>query len=601
MKLPSVQTLWKGFIQVAFRFPIQLIIAVISTAVWWYIIGRNSINDDDWNKLLVVFNLALTLLLASDLYCEAHQKSSTTKNLLRIIGLVLCAGLYLVLSPWEYLSDVFRVCLLAFAFHLLVAFAPFIGRKNLNGFWQYNKTLFIRFLTSAFYAAVLYAGLAIALFAIDGLFSVKIDYKIYLKLFALVSAGFTTVFFLAGVPNSFSALDEDQSYPKGLKIFTQYVLIPLMTIYLAILLVYEIKIIIEWTLPKGLVSTLILGYAVFGILSLLLIYPIKDKDGNGWIRIFSKFFYLMMIPLVVLLILAIGKRVSNYGITESRYILLVLALWLAVVTAYFLISKKQNIKMIPISLCIISILATYGPQSASYISKYSQISRLEKLMQSTKKDDIAERPSVVRYLVERHGLLAIQGFTKVDVNAIDVKMNNLAVKNKYYSYRIKSDRVDTAFALLKIKSEYSYDYNSVIFLNENRGLVLLNGYEAIFSFNSYNTDSAKLFDQTKFSLKQSLYNSKEKNKIFVDIGMSEVLVFDLTQTVANNYANYKAGKLTKDNHDGYVCPSEIMQLTRNSKHYTLKLVISKMNGGFDNSEQSFDNFDFEGYLLIKKK
>ena len=80
MKLPSVQTLWKEFTQVAFRFPFQLFIAILSTAVWWYIIDLPYGKDnDDLSKLLVMFNLALTLLLASDLYCETHQKSNTTK------------------------------------------------------------------------------------------------------------------------------------------------------------------------------------------------------------------------------------------------------------------------------------------------------------------------------------------------------------------------------------------------------------------------------------------------------------------------------------------------------------------------------------------
>src|SRR5690606_39092070 len=124
---------------------------------------------------------------------------------------------------------------------------------------------------------------------------------------------------------SFTAAPSAAQYPKGLKIFTQYVLIPLMTIYLGILLVYETKILLEWEMPKGIVATLILGYAVFGILSLLLVWPIKGDDGNRWVQLFARFFYLMMIPLIILLVLAVYTRVSSYGFTEERYILVVLA------------------------------------------------------------------------------------------------------------------------------------------------------------------------------------------------------------------------------------------------------------------------------------
>ncbi|MBB6237044.1 hypothetical protein HDC90_001661 [Pedobacter sp. AK013] len=397
MKLPSLQQLYSGFVNVIKRFPLQFIFTVAATLCWCYYIHisdyrnyseQNENLKDHLIKAIAILNLALTLVLALDLISERNQYPQKKKWLLRLGGLLICVLLYFSLDPANYSADLYRIFLFAFAFHLLVAFAPFIRQEKVNGFWQFNKALFLRFLTSALYSAVLYAGLAIALVAIDGLFNANIKWQTYMTLFAVISAGFNTTFFLAGVPTDYQLLEEDHSYPKGIKIFAQFVLIPLVTIYLAILLVYEIKIAVLWELPKGLVSSLILGYAVFGILSLLLVYPVKETDGNSWIKLFSRFFYVMMIPLVVLLLLAVWKRVGHYGITESRYVLTALALWLAGITSYFLFSKKQNIKVIPISLCIISLLATYGPQSAFSVSKYSQLNRLKRIMDSKKKDDI---------------------------------------------------------------------------------------------------------------------------------------------------------------------------------------------------------------------
>ena len=90
-----------------------------------------------------------------------------------------------------------------------------------------------------------------------------------------------------------SSQTDTSSYPSGLKMFTQYVLIPLAVIYVVILLSYEAKIIVQWSLPRGLVSSLILGYAVFGILSILLVYPIRNYDDSKWIKIFSRSFYFL--------------------------------------------------------------------------------------------------------------------------------------------------------------------------------------------------------------------------------------------------------------------------------------------------------------------
>ena len=593
MKLLSIQVLWQGTTKVLLRFPLQFLIAIASTVLFWMLVGmdyQESLLKHHLTTALSICNLALTLLLASDLFCEAHKYSVAKKWAFRVIALSICVGLYFLLDPWAYLADTFRLVLFAFAFHLLVAFAPYIGKKEFNGFWQYNKSLFLRFLVSAFYAGVLYAGLAVALVAIDGLFSVNITSTYYLRLFGFVSAGFTTIFFLAGVPEDFTALAEDRSYPKGLKIFTQYVLIPLMSVYLAILLAYEVKIMISWSLPKGFVSMLVLGYAVFGILSLLLIYPIKDNDGNGWIRLFSKFFYLMMIPLVVLLLLAIGTRIGHYGITESRYILIVLALWLSAITAYFLLSKAQNIKVIPISLCLIALLATYGPQSAFSISKFSQIARMKSLMETKDKKKMEERADVLRYLVDQHGLTSLQQFTKVDLSAIDKKID----QRNQSSYYMRDHKVDTAFAILNIKdTRFGYANEYIHITSTDEKVALIGGYDALIRVDSYNQDSIYTFDGTTVKLK-----SKQHTLLDVSVG-DEQTRFDFRKLSQDVIKKYEAKQLKKAGYNSFYLPSAEMQFTQQLKNYTIKLIILDFNGNYD-SDKKYENFNIEGYLLLKK-
>ncbi|MFD2143966.1 DUF4153 domain-containing protein [Mucilaginibacter antarcticus] len=198
--------------------------------------------------------------------------------------------------------------------------------------------------------------------AVNLLFNVKFEFDTFAILWIWIVGMFSTTFFLTGVPGNFAALNKDNSYPNGLKVFTQYVLIPLATIYLAILLAYEAKILIQWNLPKGFVSYLILGYAVFGILSLLLVYPIREQEENKWLKSFARNFYLLLLPLLILLFVAVGTRVFEYGITEQRYFLIALALWLLFISIYFLLFKTQNIKVIPISLCLVTLITIYGPQ-----------------------------------------------------------------------------------------------------------------------------------------------------------------------------------------------------------------------------------------------
>lgn len=601
MKLPSITVLWQNFKNVTHRFPLQIGIAIIATGIWCYLAEPNihTAYTNNLVKLLLVCNLGLTLLLALDTYAESKSVSSKFKWLNRLIAIVFLVGLYFLLDPYKYVIDAFRFGLLAFSFHLLVAFSPFINSGNLNGFWQYNKTLFLRFLISAFYAAVLYAGLAIALFAIDGLFNVEIRSNAYMKLFALVSAGFTSIFFLAGVPSDFETLQKEDSYPKGLKIFTQYVLIPLMTIYLLILLVYEAKIAINWELPKGLVSTLILGYAVFGILSLLLIYPIKEKEGNGWMKLFSKFFYLMMIPLIILLILAVVKRVGNYGITESRYILIILAAWLIGITVYFLFSKKQNIKTIPISLFILSVLAVYGPQSAFSVSEASQVSRLKRLMNGKSKKGKSEISEVVRYLVERHGLTSLQKFTEINLSEIEDKIyaKANASKSKVYDYEIKADKVDTAFALLKIKEFKDFERQKHFeFTNEEGNLINVNGYDGVLSVESYFSATSATFENKKIEVSNTRLRDHDNyaEKLTVKFDGKE-LVFDINHLgkslVKENNKEQPSGK-------GLNLPTKLMRITQQSSGYTFTFVATRLYGYYNSD--GINDLNFNGYLLIKK-
>lgn len=602
MKLPSLQQLYHGLINVIKRFPLQFIFAVAAVVCWCYYIHISDYRNyseqhenlkDHLIKAVAILNLALTLLLALDLISERNQYSLKKKWLLRLGGLLIGVLLYFSLDPTNYSADLYRIFLFAFAFHLLVAFAPFIDQEKVNGFWQFNKALFLRFLTSVLYSAVLYAGLAIALVAINGLFNADIRWQTYMILFAIISAGFNTTFFLAGIPTDYKLLEEDLSYPKGLKIFSQFVLIPLVTIYLGILLVYELKIAFLWELPKGLVSSLILGYAVFGILSLLLIYPVKETAGNSWIKLFSRFFYVMMIPLVVLLLLAVWKRVGHYGITESRYVLTALALWLAGITIYFLFSKKQNIKVIPISLCIISLLATYGPQSAFSVSKYSQLSRLKRIMNSKKKDDVKEKPAVIRYLVYTHGLETLQPFTKKDLRKIEEKIDG----TNDYRYSMRMNKVDTALAIFKVRADTEYDPGmSITLVNDENHVLNIKGYDYLIELSGYPEEKVINLYGT------DLTTNKTGAKISLAVNNQQALYIDLKELFVQAAKAYSNGTLKASNKkQEYLYPAKLMSVSKNINGYGYTIVITTLQSTYYKNDHDGNSwFDAKGYLLIKK-
>ena len=142
--------------------------------------------------------------------------------------MVVLVGFWATWSDWSSPIQTLRYLQLSAAFHLMAAFAPYTRSSRPNGFWQYNRILFLRFLTAHVYTVVLYAGLAIALLAVEKLFSVHVPPQSYVRLWIVMWFLFSIWFFLAGRPKDLDALDERSDYPTGLRIFTQYVLVPLV-------------------------------------------------------------------------------------------------------------------------------------------------------------------------------------------------------------------------------------------------------------------------------------------------------------------------------------------------------------------------------------
>jgi len=244
------------------------------------------------------------------------------------------------------------------------------------------------------------------------LLNVVIPRETYARVFVVLASMFNIWFFLAGVPKDFTLLESDESYPNGLKVFTQYVLLPLVVLYLAILYAYLFKVIATWTLPKGGVSNWVIGFSIMGILSLLLVHPLRNKEGNQWITLFVKCFYLAILPLLFFLHVSIFQRIADYGITELRYVVAVTSVWLAGIALYFIFSKKKNIQVIPVSLGLLTLLAAFGPLSAFSVSLWSQKSRIENLLRENnlthsfqgkvfEEEEGEEIRSTVRYVLDR--------------------------------------------------------------------------------------------------------------------------------------------------------------------------------------------------------
>jgi uncharacterized membrane protein YbaN (DUF454 family) len=418
LELPSLGAVLDVALATAKRFPLVLaaaFLAATSAILAFEDIGPDALHD----RLLAAATLGLPLLTALTLFGERFAQRLGARALVWLVGVAALAGVYLAWPGWSDELRFARYAQLTVAFHLSAAFLPFVGRDRPNAFWQYNRTLFVRALAAGASSATLWAGLALALAAIHTLFNVDVPEQGYFRLWAVMAFVVATWFFLGGVPRDLDALEEQREYPPVLRVFAQYTLVPLVAVYLVILTLYLGKVVVTWDWPSGWIGWLVSGVATAGVLALLLVHPIADQPDQKWVRTFARDFWVAMLPAVVMLWLALYQRIHQYGVTEPRYFLLALSVWLFAVAAYYTLTRSGRIRAIPASLCVVALLTFAGPWSAYSVSARSQAGRLRGLLERNgvlvggrlqrpakpvPADDLGEISAVARYLVRTHGV-----------------------------------------------------------------------------------------------------------------------------------------------------------------------------------------------------
>lgn len=381
--LPKIKVFYQKVMAVVHRYPNVLVLALIAAVS--AVVGVELDHRAEAQFKVVKFTLivcwGISLMFASSMY-QQRQGRNLLWDCLPLLPMAL---LYYILPDDEKLfTEVHRIIILVCGIlsHLLVAFIPFLGKNNEIRFWQYNKNLFINLILTGIFTGVLVGGLELAIAATDNLFELHYQSSIYAEVFLFFAILGNCLIFLLFNDGGLAQLEQDDAYPLVLKFFTQFVLIPLLIIYALILYGYMLKIGIRWELPRGWVSYMILAYAIFGILALLLVHPLKSGHSKSWVKVFSNVFYYALIPLLGLLYIAIFTRILEYGYTEARYFVLLTALWLTSVVLYFVVFRKANIKFIPISLFVLGLAALVLPYfNAFSVAKRSQKQELMKLLE----------------------------------------------------------------------------------------------------------------------------------------------------------------------------------------------------------------------------
>jgi len=415
-----LRSLLRAATATAARFPATILVGGAATTIAVLLINDLGSEPDLW-RLLAVAVLGLSLTSAAHLAGERFGQARGTVRWglpsLAILALGALAVTGRSLPDGLFVARWLTLLLLG---HLAVAIAPWRPGRDAPGVWQYNRRLLERILLATLYAATLFLGLAVALAAVDNLLGISIPTKAYPQLLAGLALLFHPWFALHGAPSAREddpSLAAQQDYPTGLKLFAQYVLVPLVTLYLVILTLYLARILATQSWPSGWIGYLVSSVSVIGTLALLLVHPLRDRAEERWISGYARWYFLALLPALIMLLLAVGKRIGQYGLTEPRYTLLVLAGWMTAIALYFGATRSRQIALIPVSLAVVTLLTLIGPWGMTAMSRRSQTQRLTAILdrtplplpagQTLPEEDRREVVAILMYLEQAHGAGAV--------------------------------------------------------------------------------------------------------------------------------------------------------------------------------------------------
>ncbi|MGN7758355.1 DUF4153 domain-containing protein [Chryseobacterium sp. 22532] len=579
------------------RYPMVLLMGLLSS------VGAIRMLDSKYDreslfihsKFTICCCLGISLMFALKILSQRIGK----RLLLEILGTAFLIGFFFILPAKERdFTEVhgFIIAITLLLSHLLVSFGAFLEKNRELNFWQYNKNLFVNIFLTAIFTGVLTGGVELAILAVDKLFDFNFSDNLYADTFYVLAIFGSSFIFLLFNETGLSYLEKDSIYPVILKFFTQFVLIPLLFIYLVILYVYSFKIVINWELPRGWVSYLVLAYSIIGILALLLVYPLKEEKAKSWVKVFSKLFYYTIIPLLVLLFTAIFTRILEYGYTEPRYFVLLLALWLLSVVSYFVLNKKASIKFIPISLFAFGAFSLIFPYlNAFSVAKRSQKNQLITLLDKNKllvnnKIDFQKKVSdtLVNEIADKFEFLTERKQKDFLLNLTAGKTHDL-LAGDFENVRssLISSTLRNAFIHVNKTSDGS-EYERLVLDSESK-VINIQGYQYLINFDSYNQQSKDINGDTFLIDSQTGVNNGKTIKVILN---SEETV-DFSPVIDKLFENNAS-------HSGTIKMKEISMESDLGK-YHIKIVfqnISRDSSPYNKQKTIFYN---NAALLIKEK
>ena len=602
------------------RFPLTVFCSVVVFILSVYLVENPELKNEnllnELHKMVILLGMSIPLTLALEL---AREKYFSVKNkwVIRFVN-ALITLVFIIFYRFYYLSgknssstldSLEQLMATGIIFFLCFLLVPVIGKKDEEE--KYFQSVIVDKTVTILFSVVLFLGLIAVFATIDGLSLIKLDSNIYIETWLFVVFVFSVIFFLSKLKKVDESL-ENYEIHKIFKFLIYFIVIPLITTYTGILYVYFGKMLITRSWPQGLVSHLILWYTIFSLFIMIMVTPMAKKDSVA--RVFKKYFPFASLPLLVLSIVSISKRISQYGVTPSRYFVVLLAMWLifCMVSSIF----KARLSVILISLITVVYISVFTPVNNRRITLMSQNKRFEKILvkhgllkdgKLVKKPELAkekkyEVTDVLNYILgindRRNDIENLKPFGKTDGKPYKDREEfekSLGIDTAWYQYSDFVSIGDSYFV--------TFGINENVLVSQYNGIEEVKGYDyAITNLESYFTDNnnvKEFFGKYPVKLSQegiAVYDGKiEDNKELIKVNMPEIV----DKIIKNPEIQQRVNK-RKDEIKDSVVPENILEFTGENEKVKYKVKVIEISvTGEEHKAPRVSKYYYSFYYSIK--
>lgn len=224
--------------------------------------------------------------------------------------------------------------------------------------------------------ALLFASVALLMFyliyvSVTGIFDIMPDSTSFISSVAAFA-------YILLAPMIFFALQERRDQVQSLSAtgttLLNAIVTPALIIYTAILYLYAAKILVTWTLPKGMVAGMVFAFSIAAV-AVKALQQYVTRRRYDW---FFDRFSLIALPLLVLFWIGTARRIGEYGVTESRFYLVLCGAVMTLCLALFLSRRTGRYLTVSITAFVLFAATAYiPPVSAERVALRSQMRRAD--------------------------------------------------------------------------------------------------------------------------------------------------------------------------------------------------------------------------------